>query len=385
MTAEFSSLAIYFHIPFCKSKCSYCDFNSYPGKEGLVEDYFKALEREATLYSKSIDGSSYSTNSINTVFIGGGTPSYIETDKICHLLRNLKSGFRLANDAEVSIECNPGTITMEKLDRYLDCGINRLSFGVQSFSDRLLQKLGRIHTVKEAFHALDMAFKAGFKNVNADLIFGIPGQTLEEWVLTLNEIMQFPLTHLSCYSLKIEEGTPLSAQVSSGEAVPMDDELDREMYHLSIDFLKSKGLKHYEISNFAIPGRECRHNLVYWNGRQYIGLGAGAHSFFKGCRYHNIESPEKYIDQSAKSLQKLDIEKIGRNEAMSEFMILGLRLIKGVNDEEFISKFGISISEKFPGKIKTLSNRGLVKTNNGNISLTALGLDLCNQVFVEFI
>jgi len=376
-----NTLGLYIHIPFCKSKCYYCDFNSFAGRENTVYPYFQALKNEIEVYEKALQD-----YKIGTVFIGGGTPSFVDADYILELISNCRMHFDIEPEAEISIETNPGTLSYGKLAAYLDAGINRLSMGMQAWQDRLLKSIGRIHRTDEFIENFELARKVGFSNINVDLIFGLPGQTFNDWVETVNNVIGLGPSHISCYSLKIEEGTVFSDWLSEGKLIPVDDELDRQMYHFTIERLTGHGYRHYEISNFSKPGFECRHNLVYWEDRQYIGLGAGAHSYFNGKRYNNTYDLDKYIYYAGKrQFHRENIQEIDINEQISEYMILGLRLIQGVNVDKFKEEFGADVFNLFGEKINKLISRGLLEFNEGMLRLTKTGLDLANQVFIEFV
>lgn len=374
-------IGLYIHIPFCKTKCNYCDFNSRAGVEALIEPYFTALEKELRNYSQRLDN-----YSIGTVFIGGGTPSLVDTKHIYQLLNSIFSSFHIGTGAEISIESNPGTLTYEKLLSYRVCGINRLSMGLQACQDPLLKKLGRTHTLKDFTANVESAVKAGFKNINGDLIFGIPGQNINDWNETLKTVISLGLQHISCYSLKIEEDTPLFCMVESGSLEPVEDELDRRMYRNAVDELNKHGYKHYEISNFAIPGYECRHNMVYWKADEYLGLGAGAHSYMSGKRYSNVCDIEDYINKLMDNENHTEgIQEIDKEESMSEFMILGLRLVDGISVAEFRERYGEDVCSVFGKQIERLTRRQLLESENGRLKLSPYGLDVANSVFEEFI
>lgn len=413
-----NGIGIYIHIPFCKSKCYYCDFNSYSGREHLAGSYFDALISEMKKCAESLYN-----RPIRSIFIGGGTPSLIDPKYIAGLLEVCSKYFKVEPDAEISMESNPGTLTFENLKVYRAAGVNRLSIGLQAWQDRLLESIGRIHRRQQYVENMEAAFRAGFHNINTDLIFGLPGQTFDDWAETLESVTSLSftgiqsgmdsvsgasdsLTHLSCYSLKIEEGTVFGDKLDAGTLIPADDELDRRMYHYTVEFLARKGYRHYEISNFARQGCECRHNLIYWKAREYAGFGAGAHSYLNHRRFNNAEEIEEYIHSvnSAKRTLHKDVQYIGRQEAMSEFMILGLRLVDGISSGEFETRFGVSLSEVYGNKLDLLVKQGLLTKDelgagSGSCSdlscakipdscsyrLTTLGLDLANKVFVEFV
>jgi oxygen-independent coproporphyrinogen-3 oxidase len=323
---------------------------------------------------------------IGTVFIGGGTPSIVEAEYIGRVMEACRKQFFILPQAEISLEANPGTLNRDKLDKYRRYGINRLSMGLQAWQDRLLKMLGRIHSADQFVENYYVARKAGFTNINIDLIFGLPGQNLEDWTETLENVLQLKPEHISCYSLKIEEGTVFDQMLRGGQIKQIDDEVDREMYYKAIKLLGDNGYTHYEISNFAREGFQCRHNLVYWNAEEYLGLGAGAHSYLDGKRFSNITNVDGYnscISDGNSSVE--DEQFIDREESMSEYMILGLRLTAGVSDRNFKRRYGESMFERFCSNIKKVETRGLIEQKEDTIRLTKKGLDLANQVFVEFI
>jgi len=381
MRSKGKTIGLYIHVPFCKSKCYYCDFNSFAGKDELVEPYFKALTDEIRLYAGRLKDCR-----IKTVFIGGGTPSCVEGRYIYETLNSCWQYFNVEQDAEVSIEANPGTLTHEKLILYKAAGINRLSMGLQAWQDRLLKGVGRIHNVGDFIENYDLARKAGFDNINADLIFGLPGQTMRDWEESVINVSKIGVNHVSCYSLKVEEGTVFGDRLASGDLTPVDEDLDREMYHFAVDKLSEKGFNHYEISNFAKPGFKCRHNLIYWEAEEYVGIGAGAHSYFEGKRFNNKYGIEEYISSIlSREFPAENIQTISREESMSEFMILGLRLVDGISMNEFKARFEKDVFDVFGKQISKLIKKGLIRLDGDRLKLTKIGLDLANMAFVEFV
>lgn len=374
-------IGLYIHVPFCKAKCHYCDFNSFACKESMIPQYFDALKKEIYMISEKVKDCS-----IKSVFIGGGTPSYVDGIFIDEIMKICKNAYELEKDAEISLEANPGTLSVEKLETYLKAGINRLSIGFQAWQKQLLKKLGRIHSQEDFVRNFKEAQRAGFKNINVDLIFGVPGQSLQQWIETVENVVAMGPSHLSCYSLKIEEGTVFDKKVESGELVPVEDELDREMYYQAIEILSRKGFRHYEISNFALPGSECRHNLIYWNAQEYLGLGAGAHSYFKNKRFSNTCGIDEYISKiSAGIIPSENIEQISLEDSQSEFVILGLRLTEGIDVSVFKQRYGKDIFTVYPEQIDKLLQESMLELYGTKLRLTAKGLDLANQVFMEFI
>ncbi len=376
-------LGLYIHIPFCKKKCFYCDFNSYQRKEYLVDSYFRSLNREAELLLKDLEHEEFTT-----VFIGGGTPSYVDESYISGILAECRKRFNLSKAGEVSIETNPGTLDYGKLKAYREAGVNRLSIGLQACQDKLLSKLGRIHNFTQFKEGYRLAREAGFENINIDLIFGLPGQTITEWEETLNIVTSLRPEHVSCYSLKIEEGTrfyDLYGSEAKVNELPQEDE-EREMYRKSISILKESGYKHYEISNFSLPGYECRQNLIYWRCEPYIGMGAGAHSYYGNSRFCNETSLEGYIKEvNLERLPRRDIQKIDKKESMSEYIILGLRLIDGVKKNGFSEKYGMYLEDIYNTEINKLTEAGLIQSDHEGIRLTDRGLNFANIVMSEFL
>jgi oxygen-independent coproporphyrinogen-3 oxidase len=407
-------IGIYIHVPFCRSKCYYCDFNSYPGKDSLAGPYFDALFSEIKERSRIIGD-----RTVRTIFIGGGTPSYVEPRYISELLELCSRCFKIDPGAEISMESNPGTLDIDKLRMYKKAGVNRLSIGLQAWQDRLLSEIGRIHRRQQYIENFEAAAEAGFDNINTDLIFGLPGQSLEDWRETLENVIGLGkgkgLRHLSCYSLQIEEGTEFGRRFDNGSLKPADDDLDRKMYKYAVDFLSANGYRQYEISNFAEPGFECRHNLIYWKAGEYAGFGAGAHSYLNKMRFSDPADIMKYINWVNNNVETAnkhgaawkpsgDAEYIGKDEAMSEYMILGLRLTEGISPLEFSERFGASLSDVYGDKLEKLMREGLIEAfrKTDRISgfvhdwndpdakdlcyrLTRKGLDLANRAFVEFI
>ncbi|MCX7903771.1 MAG: radical SAM family heme chaperone HemW [Caloramator sp.] len=363
--------ALYIHIPFCVRKCLYCDFYSLSDLS-LQDNYIDAVITEI----KRIDDKKF-----KSVFIGGGTPTVLSNKNLEKLLKSL-SKFQYL---EFTVEANPGTLEKEKLILLKEYGVNRLSIGLQAVQDRILKKLGRIHSFNDFLENYEMARRVGFNNINVDLMFDIPGQGMDEWKETLDKIAEVNPEHLSCYSLIIEEGTPFYELYNSGQLNIADENMDREMYHYAVAFLKSKGFIHYEISNFALPGYECIHNLTYWDEEEYYGVGASAHSFIDKCRYYNVDDVKEYIKLIYNDEAKKEKIFISKKDEMSEFMILGLRKIKGVSKGLFKKRFNEDVYDVFGQEISKLIEQGLLKDDGENVFLTRRGLDVANQVFVKFI
>lgn len=376
------SIGLYIHVPFCKSKCYYCDFNSFSNKNGLVAAYFEALKKEIVIYGERAKG-----YEVKTVFIGGGTPSSVDCRYIEDVVGLCRQHFKIEEDAEISIESNPGTLSEDKLRAYKYIGINRLSIGLQAWQNRLLKNIGRVHSIEEFVHNYKLAREIGFNNINIDIIFSLPHQTMEDWAETVDNVAGLGPEHISCYSLKIEENTVFGEKYEHGEIDEIDDQADREMYYLAKRRLAGHGYGMYEISNFAMEGYECKHNIIYWKAKEYLGLGAGAHSYFNKKRYNNLYSIEDYIKNyivyEGKYIEGEAI--IDEVESMSEYIILGMRLTSGISQSEFKERYGIDIMERFGGRFEKLIDKGLVEHKDGRILLTQTGLDYANQVFMEFI
>lgn len=373
-------LSLYFHIPYCKNKCFYCDFNSYANKNDTIDEYFISLEKEIDLYSH-LHGSS-----IRTIFFGGGTPSIVESRSIRRILDKCNAVFDTRGCTEISIEANPESLTENKLYDYRNMGINRLSIGLQAWQDRLLKKIGRIHTLEKFIYAFSKARDAGFENINIDLIFSLPEQSIANWVETLLNVIDLGPEHVSCYSLKVEEGTKFHNALKQGEIKIPNDETDREMYYQAQESLNKFGYNQYEISNFAKPGYECVHNMAYWTFKEYIGFGAGAHSFFDNKRVENENIIEKYISKINRGdFAYSEKYNLSKQDQMADYIITGLRLIKGIDKKKFYEKFGMSINELYTSNVMEYIKMGLLDDNEENVKFTPKGLDLSNLVLTEFV
>ena len=372
---------IYIHIPFCKSKCYYCDFTSFAGRDKLANKYIKSLKKEI-IHRKN------DNVEIDTIYFGGGTPSYINEKHIVEILNTIRENYRVLDDAEITIEANPGTITEDKLKTYLKCGINRISIGLQSSRNEILKSIGRIHTFEQWGNAILMAKQVGYKNINTDIIVGLPGQSIYDIEDAIDQIVDYGLQHVSVYSLIIEEGTPLEEMLKNGELKETDEELERYMYWFAKRKLEDNGYKHYEVSNFAKEGFESKHNLNCWNQHSYMGFGLGAASYENKSRRTNISDLDFYIknieDNSFDSLYVIEEEQ-NNSEEMKEFMMLGLRKIDGVNVGDFRMKFSKDVFIVFRKEIEKLLTADLIELNKSNIRLTKKGLDLANIVWEEFI
>ena len=372
-------LGLYIHIPFCKKKCDYCDFISYCDKQNLVEEYIKKLKEEI---KKELNSKEYR---IKTVYIGGGTPSSIESKYIVDVLNLIKEKYSLEN-LEVTIEVNPGTVTEEKLLDYKLSGINRLSIGLQETNNELLKQIGRMHTYEEFLETYNLARKVGFKNINVDLMIGLPVQTVEDVQRDLERIIELDPEHISVYSLIVEEGTKIKQKINSKELYLPSEELERKMYWKVKEELENGGYVHYEISNFAKKGYESKHNLSCWNQEEYIGFGLAAHSYIDNKRYSNIENLEKYIGGADDPVRPQTIHEIQTKEdKMKEYMLLGLRKIEGVRISDFKNKFIDNPIYLYRESLNKLVIQELVEIDIDNIKLTNKGIDLANLVWEEFV
>lgn len=362
---------LYIHIPFCMQKCKYCDFISYAGREEKIREYLDALYSEMKKYKGT---------EIDTVFIGGGTPSVLSAKDIGVLCQNIKQSFSLSHDCEITMESNPGTLTEEKISAMLHGGINRISVGVQSFDDNELNIIGRIHTADDAYNNICLLKKCGFDNINIDLMTALPNQNMESLQKTLKTAVSLPVTHISAYSLIIEDNTPLEREYSRGELIlPTEDE-DREMYQYTVGYLAEQGFNRYEISNFSKPGYECRHNIKYWECREYIGLGTAAHSYINSERFSNADSLCAYL--AGEIGERITLTE---NDKISEFMMMGLRMQKGVSVAEFKNRFGLNIKEFFAPQLEKFISLDLMEEKNGCYRLTDKGIDISNSIMCEFI
>lgn len=385
-------IGIYVHIPFCKHKCYYCDFISYANKESLVERYINVLIREITDvatgnrldYENGID----ELFNVNTIYIGGGTPSFIESKYIVNIISTIREYFKINENAEITLEVNPGTVNENKLKDYFNAGVNRLSIGLQATNDSLLKEIGRIHTYEEFLNTYKLARKIGFKNINADLMIGLPKQTIEDVEKAVNDLIKLGLEHISVYSLILEEGTVLEEQIRSGKLKLPEDEEEREMYWKVKSILEANGYIHYEISNFAKKGYESQHNLDCWRQKEYVGFGVAAHSYTNDVRYSNIENLEEYIENYENDkLEETFIfnEKLTHNMKVKEYMMLGLRKLNGVSIQEFKEKFAANPIYVFKNELEKLVNEDLLEIDGDYIRLTKRGLDLANLVWEEFV
>ena len=379
-------LGIYIHIPFCKQKCFYCDFISYANQDKYFQKYVQALSKEINNF---IDNNKIE---VQTIYIGGGTPSLIDAKYIEEILHIFEKRNLLKEAKEVTIEVNPGTVTEEKLRTYKNSGVNRLSIGLQSTEDKILKQIGRIHCYDDFLNTYKMAREVGFKNINVDLMIGLPNQKILDVKNSLEKIIKLepePPNHISVYSLIVEENTPIEKMLESGELELPDEELERNMYWYVKNFLELNGYKHYEISNFAKLGNESKHNLDCWNQKEYVGFGVAAHSYIDDVRYGNIGNVEEYI-------KNCENGEFGKNKVIDEvendifskekeFMLIGLRKIEGVLIQDFKNKFGENPIFVFKDELKKLVDENLLILDFDRIKLTNKGLDLANIVWENFV
>lgn len=383
-----NTLGIYVHIPFCKSKCPYCDFNSSALKPIHENDYIRSLINELESVIKKEDF--IHLKPLDTIYIGGGTPSAISPKYIQKILDKLQKSFKLKDEIEVTIEVNPAAVDKNKLKEYKSFGINRLSIGVQSFNDKILKILGRIHNAEDAIKTYEDARNAGFENIGIDLMFGIPEQSLDMWLSDIKMAVSMKPEHISIYGLTIEQGTEFHRLQKKGNLVLPDEEAYLLMYESAIQRLRDAGYIHYEISNFSLPDYDSKHNARYWNGLDYIGLGAGAHSYIRGNkwgkRFWNEEDVFKYMEKIERHGNAISgMETLTKSEAMSESIFLGLRQTNGMDKRRFCERFNLSSGYEYLKIIPYLQENGLVEVSGDIIRLTNRGLILSDAVFAEFL
>ena len=376
-------IGVYIHIPFCKQKCYYCDFISYANKEQYFDKYVQALITEMSSFLDNNDVE------IETIYIGGGTPSIIDAKYIEKVMAKLQEKNALITAKEITIEVNPGTVTEEKLKTYKKIGINRLSIGLQSTDNNILKTIGRIHSYEDFLNTYKLARNQGFGNINVDLMIGLPNQKISDIKSSLEEITELKPEHISVYSLIVEENTPIEKMLNIGKLELPDEELERNMYWYVKNVLELSGYKHYEISNFAKEGYESKHNLDCWNQKEYIGFGVAAHSYINDVRYGNTENIDEYIKNcnNGEFEQNKIIDEIEKDifSKEQEFMLIGLRKIDGISIQEFKNKFGDNPIFVFKNELSKLVDEGLVVVDFDSIRLTNKGLDLANLVWEEFV
>ena len=412
---ENKELGIYIHIPFCRHKCDYCDFVSFSNKQDFIENYIEAVKKEINNYFK--DKTLLETYTVTTIYIGGGTPSYINSKYICEIMKvleeNLKDNMVKMEDMEITIEVNPGTVNKEKLEQYRKAKINRLSIGLQSTNNEMLKQIGRIHTYEQFLETYQMAKEVGFENINVDLMIGLPNQTIEDIKRSLKEIVQLNPTHISVYSLIVEEGTVIAQKIENHQLQEMDEELERNMYWYVKNTLELNGYTHYEISNFAKEGKESKHNMNCWRQKEYIGIGLAAHSYLNYVRYTNTSEMEQYItrmnhlngqivnnilelsnhkettslEENEKNIETAyEIEEVqDLEDRKKEYMLLELRKIEGVQISKFKEKYIDNPIFLYRKELEKLVEEKLVAIDGDYIRLTNKGLDLANLVWEEFV
>ena len=406
-------LELYLHIPFCERKCAYCDFLSAPADLPVRISYIKKLQEEIAYY-----GAQYEEYQVSSIFFGGGTPTILEGYQLAAILETVKEHFNITTDAEITVECNPGTLTAGKAEKLVQAGFNRLSMGLQSADDRELQLLGRIHNFAQFLESYDLARKAGFQNINVDLMSALPGQTLKSWQDTLQKVTALRPEHISAYSLIIEEGTPFYERFAEDERIREEgghprllpeEDVERQMYELTETFLHTKGYERYEISNYAKPGYECRHNCGYWIRKDYLGLGLGASSLVEHQRFQNTSDLKTYLEQEyspqcegqderiAETIQlqeetgltqtghHIHIETLDKKSEMEEFMFLGLRLMAGISRQQFEKKFQVTLNSVYGEVLRKLKGEQLIEEVAGYVRLTEHGIDVSNYVLAEFL
>ena len=406
-------LELYLHIPFCERKCAYCDFLSAPADLPVRISYIKKLQEEIAYY-----GAQYGEYQVSSIFFGGGTPTILEGYQLAAILEMVKEHFNITADAEITVECNPGTLTAGKAEKLVQAGFNRLSMGLQSADDRELQLLGRIHNFAQFLESYDLARKAGFRNINVDLMSALPGQTLKSWQDTLQKVTALRPEHISAYSLIIEEGTPFYERFAEDERIREEgghprllpeEDVERQMYELTETFLQIKGYERYEISNYAKPGYECRHNCGYWTRKDYLGLGLGASSLVEHQRFQNTSDLKTYLEQEyssqcegqyeriAETIQlqaetgltqtghHIHIETLDKKSEMEEFMFLGLRLMAGISRQQFEKKFQVTLNSVYGEVLRKLKGEQLIEEVAGYVRLTEHGIDVSNYVLAEFL
>lgn len=370
--------AAYVHVPFCRAKCFYCDFNSYPGQEKLFDDYVDAVIIEICAAPAGLP--------LDSVYFGGGTPTVLTPGALGSLVRAIRDRFGISEGAEVTVEANPGTVSMDSLSRLRSDGFNRLSIGVQSFDDGILSRIGRIHTANEARESLRSGRDAGFDNISVDLMYALPGQSLSDWRSTLTSAIELAPEHISLYELTVEEGTVFGNLRKKCQLRLPDEDAQVDMYTAAIDMLVASGYEHYEISNFALPGRRSRHNQVYWRNEPYFGFGAGASGYVGGVRYTNVRPISDYIEIVRTTGRAVESsESLTGRQLMGETVMLGLRMLDGINLEDFERRFDVSLAAAYPEELERLIGDGLVEIAGMYLRLSGKGLLVANEVAQEFL
>lgn len=380
----------YLHIPFCVRKCRYCDFPSQAGKEDRIGGYIDAMTVEIR-HAGSVLTRGSVLRPLETIYIGGGTPTLAGADRLVRLMDVLRDTFRVAADAEATFEANPGTVSPHDFERLRAGGFNRVSIGLQAWQPHLLETLGRIHSPTDFIRAVQGARQAGFDNIGADIMLGLPAQTLDDVRETVFRVLDAGVAHVSFYSLQIEEGTPFHAMYTAGNLRLPGEEAEREMYHETRRLLADQGLEPYEISSAARPGRACRQHLVYWSSHGYYGFGSAAHSYVGGVRRENLRDLDAYLEAIAQRTPDhafpaaRDLETIGPDEQMKEVMLLGFRMDCGIDRDMFFQRFGVPMETRFGTELGELLARGLIVSDDTGVRLTPFGRDIANQVFMAFV
>lgn len=374
-------LGLYIHVPFCAQKCYYCDFNSYKINSNQKKEYLINIEREMKFYKEE-----FKDKCFDTIFFGGGTPSILTVDELQELVNNINENFNIKKDAEITIECNPGTINREKLEAMKKMGINRLSIGLQATQNYHLKSIGRIHTYEEFEKNYYDALNIGFENINIDLMYALPNQKTQEWKDTLDKIIKLNPSHISAYSLILEEGTKLYDMYQNKEFELLDEDTDINMYNYTIDTLKRHGYNQYEISNYSKEDLECKHNIIYWKCDNYLGLGPGASGFIGDTRYSNIEDICEYNKCIMQNIRPVSEEiELTKKDKIEEFIFMGLRMNEGINVDIFKERFDTDFYDIYQEVMDKLIKTELVRFDGKNISLTQKGREISNSVFIEFL
>lgn len=381
MEAGVEMFGLYIHIPFCVKKCNYCDFNSFKLDKDLKNRFLQDLKKEMKLYKEELENEA----EITSIFLGGGTPSILNEEEIEYIFKCINENFKIKEGAEITIECNPGTLNLEKLLMMKKVGINRLSIGLQATQDKHLKYIGRIHTYDEFEKNYKEALNVGFNNINIDLMYCLPNQSFDDWKESLEKITNLNPAHISAYSLILEEDTELYNMYKRNEFKLMDEDTDIDMYEYTINYLKSKGYNQYEISNYSKPGFECNHNILYWKCGHYIGLGPGASGYIKNIRYGNLCDLNEYHTKLLKNEKPIESkEVISIKDGIEEKIFMGLRMNEGIKFADFKSEFNIDFLEKYKKQIQDLSEKKLIKLDDDGIALTQKGREISNSVFIEF-
>lgn len=387
---------IYIHIPFCERKCTYCNFNTTDFFKELAGRYIDAVTREIAYWGRNLTQATGDRAKVDTIYFGGGTPSIVDADQLAKLIVSCRAAFDVARDSEVTIEINPATLSKTKVAQWLSAGINRASVGVQSFIDRELVSLSRTHTADDARRTIDLLREAGYENISLDLIAGLPEQDLADWEFNLREALAIKPEHLSLYMLDLKEGTQLYAQLKRGLRPQPDDDLAAEMYRMISDATHAAGYEHYEISNFArVVGRDAaeaispfrsKHNLKYWTGAPFYGIGCGAHSYDGSARWVNVLKTETYIERIATDGNAIaERNELSETDRAAEALFMGLRLKEGVSLAAFRAEYGVDVIERYGDELPRLADAGLIELGGGRLVLTAAGRLLSNEVFVSFV